>query len=257
MSLTEALDPDAREEPRRERWESWTEWPLMVAAVLFLGIYAWPILDTTLDPTLRRVLFVGERLIWLMFLADYVIRLALSRYRMRFVRANLFLLVVIILPALRPLRLLQALVLLTAMNRVAGRAFRGKVILYIVTSALLVMVIAALTILQAERHAKGSTITTFGDALWWTLTTMTTVGYGDTYPVTTNGRLIAAGLMVTGVALVGAITATFASWLIERVADADDESDPSSAPVTKAEVEALTREVAALRDELARRPPGT
>ncbi len=67
--------------------------------------------------------------------------------------------------------------------------------------------------LDAERHAENASITTFRDALWWTLTTMSTVGYGDRYPVTAEGRLVAGLLMVGGIALLGVITGTIASWL--------------------------------------------
>ena len=253
MSLPGLVDGDAEDEPQRERWESLTEWPLMSAALLFLVVYAWPILDTTLDPALASTLSWIGGAIWVMFVADYLVRLLLSRRRWQFVRSNLFGLAVIALPALRPLRLLQALTLLTVLNRFAGRAFRGRVILYIICSAALLMFIAALAMLQAERGAPGANITTFWDAVWWAMTTVTTVGYGDTYPVTDAGRTVAAGLMFAGVAMVGAVTATFASWLIERVAEVDDESDPASAPASQQDVAQLTAEIAALRAELERR----
>lgn len=71
--------------------------------------------------------------------------------------------------------------------------------------------------LEAERGSPEATISTFGDALWWGLATITTVGYGDMYPVTGLGRLIAAVLMIGGVSVVGILTASFASWLIESV----------------------------------------
>jgi len=76
---------------------------------------------------------------------------------------------------------------------------------------------ASLAELDAERHTHSANITTFGDSLWWAMSTVTTVGYGDKYPVTAEGRFVAVGLMIGGVALIGVITAALASWLIDRV----------------------------------------
>jgi voltage-gated potassium channel len=74
-------------------------------------------------------------------------------------------------------------------------------------------------VLDAERGRPGANITDFGDAIWWAITAMTTVGYGDRFPVTGTGRFVTAGLMVGGIALVGVVTATLASWLVERVSE--------------------------------------
>ena len=79
--------------------------------------------------------------------------------------------------------------------------------------------LGALAVLDAERDAPGANITTAGDALWWAATTVTTVGYGDRYPVTTTGRFVAVALMVVGIAVVSALTAVIASWLIDNVQD--------------------------------------
>jgi len=62
-----------------------------------------------------------------------------------------------------------------------------------------------------------ASITTFGDSLWWTVTTISTVGYGDRYPVTVEGRIVAAVLMVAGIALLGVVTASIASWFVDTV----------------------------------------
>jgi hypothetical protein len=86
--------------------------------------------------------------------------------------------------------------------------------------------VAALAALDAERGDPDANILDFGDALWWAITTMTTVGYGDRYPVTTTGRIVAGGLMVGGIALLGTVTATLASLLIERVADESQACEP-------------------------------
>ena len=74
----------------------------------------------------------------------------------------------------------------------------------------------ALWVVEGER--PDSTIRSWGDALWWSLTTLTTVGYGDHVPVTTSGRLIAAGVMVAGVAVIGAVAAIVALAVALRVA---------------------------------------
>lgn len=89
-------------------------------------------------------------------------------------------------------------------------------------AAVLITAPAALLMLDVEKYAKGANIKTLGDVLWWAITTLTTVGYGDRYPVTPSGRLIAVLVMLLGVAMVGAITASIASWLVKADEDASD-----------------------------------
>ncbi|MEJ7650121.1 MAG: potassium channel family protein [Nakamurella sp.] len=86
------------------------------------------------------------------------------------------------------------------------------------------MFLGALAILDVEQLAPDANIRSFGDALWWASTTVTTVGYGDRFPVTTQGRFVAVGLMLVGLAVVGVITASVAAWLIENV----EREDPAS-----------------------------
>lgn len=69
-----------------------------------------------------------------------------------------------------------------------------------------------------EGQRPDATVRSWGDALWWSLTTMTTVGYGDHVPVTTTGRLIAAAVMVVGVAVIGAVAAVVALAAARKVA---------------------------------------
>ena len=236
------------DEARRERWEERGNWPLTLAALLFLGAYAWPILEPDLTDgwsTACRVVTWGA---WAMFTVDYVVRLGLSRDRSAYVRSNVFDLLVVVLPVLRPLRLLRLVTLLSILNRYAGSSLRGRVAVYVAGASGLVIFVAALAQLDAEQDAPGANITDFGDALWWAMTTVTTVGYGDSYPVTTAGRFVAAGLMLCGIALIGVVTASFASWLIERVSEVEEESEAA----TRRDIAALTREVQALREEISR-----
>jgi voltage-gated potassium channel len=142
----------------------------------------------------------------LLFAADYVARLSLAPNPRRWFVRHLFDLAVVKLPLLRPLRLLRLVVLIGALNKAVDNAIRGRVVIYAVSGAALLVYVAALAILQAERPDPGADIKTFGQAVWWAITTVTTVGYGDLSPVTTAGRVIAALLMVGGISLVGVVT---------------------------------------------------
>jgi voltage-gated potassium channel len=186
------------------------------------------------------------------FVVDYVVRLALASERRRFVTHHVFDLAVIALPLLRPLRALRLLAALRILSRSTAGGFRGRVVAYVGGGALLIMFVAALAVLDAERDSKGANITDFGSALWWAMTTMTTVGYGDRFPITGEGRLIGGALMLGGIALLGVVTATIASWVIERVQGVEE-----AEAVTQAEIRELLAEVRALREAmLARGPDG-
>lgn len=133
--------------------------------------------------------------------------------------------------------------LLKVFNRSAATHLRGKVALYVAGGSTLLGFIAALAVLDAERSHPDANIITLPDAIWWTAVTMTTVGYGDRFPVTPTGRAIALGLMIGGIALLGTVTATLASWLSDRVRV---ESAAQADPLLD-EIRALRAEVAELR----------
>jgi voltage-gated potassium channel len=142
---------------------------------------------------------------------------------------------VIVLPLLRPLRLLRLIPLLSVLNRRAQIRLRGRVGIYIAGGASLLAFCAALAVLDAERSSPNANIRDFGDAIWWAVTTMTTVGYGDHYTVTAAGRLVAFGLMIGGIALLGTVTATVASWLVEAVAAEKEQAEDLQITVRRLE----------------------
>ncbi|MEJ3749138.1 potassium channel family protein [Actinomycetes bacterium KLBMP 9797] len=119
---------------------------------------------------------------------------------------------------------------------------RGRVVAAIGVAVAAAGAVAALAVLDAERANPDANIRTYGDALWWAVTTITTVGYGDRFPTTTEGRLVAAVLMVSGIGLLGVVTASLASWFVERVGEV-----ARAEQSTQAKLDALTAEVRALR----------
>jgi voltage-gated potassium channel len=180
-----------------------------------------------------------------LFAVDYLARVAMAPRRRAYVVRHLHDLAVIVLPLLRPLRLLRLVTVLGALNRRAGSSLRGRVVVYVVGATSLMTAVASLAMLDAERNAPDANITTAGDALWWGATTITTVGYGDRYPTTAEGRIVAFGLMLGGIALLGVVTATLASWIIDRVR----EENEAERAATWAQVEALVAEVRSLKDQ--------
>jgi voltage-gated potassium channel len=223
---------------RLARFEHHTEWPLAAVALAFLGLYSWQIL---LEPHGRTGEAVGNamRALYLVFVADYLARLYLASPRGKWFLRHLFDLAIVALPFLRPLRLLSLAVVVDVFQRAVGDSIRGRVIIYTVFGAVIMIYAASLAILDVERHATGSHITTFGDAIWWSITTVTTVGYGDLAPVSGAGRVVAVALMMGGITLVGVVTATLASWIVQRVA----EEDNANQAATGAQIEELREEI--------------
>jgi voltage-gated potassium channel len=226
-------------------WEARSGPPLIWAAVAFLGAYAWPILDPDQPTWAARTCQVVTTLVWVLFALDILLRLWWSERRAAFLRRNWMDVLTLAVPMLRPLRALRVVVALNVITRRGQPFARGRVVATVAASVAAVAFVAALAALDAERNAPHATITTFPDATWWAATTVTTVGYGDRYPVTGQGRLVAVALMVTGIALLGVITAAIASWFVERVGEVQAAEDHTAKQVAE-----LAAEVRALREQL-------
>ena len=104
--------------------------------------------------------------------------------------------------------------------------------------ASLVVVGGGTALWLVEGQRSDSTIRNWGDALWWSLTTLTTVGYGDHVPVTTTGRLIAAGVMVAGVAVIGAVAAIVTLVVALRVAREEELAFAAAAETLEQQLDA-------------------
>ena len=190
-------------------------------SVCFIAVYSLQVAAPGLPAGLRFVIDAISWAIWALFAVDLAIRVWLSERRLRYVLTHPVDVLVVLLPALRPLRVLRVFTAGQALVTRGGRFSVIRSTQAVVTAAAILILIAALSVLDAERDAPGAAhITTFADALWWAATTVTTVGYGDTFPVTGTGRLVAVALMVVGISLVGVITATIAAWFLDQTSGA-------------------------------------
>ncbi len=141
---------------------------------------------------------------------------------------------IVVVPMLRPLRVLRGARLLRLLRLARLVAFaveglsevrgvlRRRGLSWVLLIALALNLIAAALVLSFERDMPNSNIHSYPDALWWAVTTITTVGYGDRFPMSPAGRGVAVVLMVSGIALFGIITASIAAYFVEQKAEQDD-----------------------------------
>jgi voltage-gated potassium channel len=223
------------------RWEARTEWPLAAVALAFLGLYSVQVLGHLHGTPERNVEHVLLAL-YVVFVVDYLVRLFLAENRLHWFLSHLLDLAAVALPFVRPLRVLRLVAVVEVLQRAIGGAIRGGVIIYSALSAIVLVYAASLAVLDAERSAPNAFIRNFGDAVWWAVSTITTVGYGEFYPVTAVGRTVAVLLMIGGISLIGTITATVASWIVERVA----QQDTTHQNATVAHIDELHAEIAKL-----------
>lgn len=210
------------DDAKRRRWESATVWPGVVASVVFLIAYSWTVLDPRMGRLLYGTLISLLALIWVAFLVDYVVRFHLAEDKRRFVQHNVIDLLSVLIPVARPFRLIGDLFRIPSLRGGSGSHLRRRIIIIAGTFVLMFIYVISLAVYQVERYAPGSNIHSFGDSLWWACVTMATVGYGDYYPVTVTGRLLAIVLMIGGVAIVGTASATIVNYLSEQTQQARD-----------------------------------
>ncbi|GAA2260921.1 potassium channel family protein [Streptomyces roseiscleroticus] len=208
---------------RPARWERRAEGPLLLASVLFLAAYTVRVLAPGLPGAVRAVCLAVLVAVWAAGAVDYAVRWWLSGRGADFVRTHPLDTLVLVLPLLRPLRLVRVY---EAVQRRTGRPrlpLHARVMTYAGLGAVLLGFTGALAVYQQEHTAPEASIRTFGDAVWWACATLATVGYGDLTPVTPLGRVVSVGVMMCGLALLGAVTGSFSSWLLQVFAREGDE----------------------------------
>ena len=206
---------DTKQELAVQKWERRSTIPLAALALVYLALYAVEVLGDARIVKLLDLVLISD-LIWAIFIVDFVARFVMHDDKKLFLKRNVIELIGLILPFFRAFRMFRVVIAIGFLAR-AAQTLQSRINIYLGIILPLLVFTCSLGIYDAEHDATGATITNFGDAIWWALVTVTTVGYGDYYPVTFEGRFIAVLLMLSGLALVSVITVSFASWFLDRL----------------------------------------
>jgi voltage-gated potassium channel len=193
---------------------AWDE-TLTILALAFLVSFSYPAFNTSISSSTQTILDLIQWVSWSAFAIDFLYGIISAKDRKQYLLKHPLDLAAVVLPFLRPLRLLRVISFgsLVIQKVAIGRQF--AITLKVFIASIFVAYISAVQITITERGVDGSNIKNIGDGLWWAITTVTTVGYGDRFPTTSEGRLLAVGLMIMGISLMGVITASVASWFVK------------------------------------------
>jgi voltage-gated potassium channel len=207
-------------EERKQRlikYEQQTSSAMLVLSLLYIVLYAIEVIPNGLNQVALHFILVFSNFIWASFIIDMIIRTYLAPNRIQYLLKHPIDVLALVLPAFRALRALRVITagqwLLTRGSHLAVE----RTATAIVFGAGLLALVGSLAMLDAERNDPAASIKTFGDAVWWAFVTMSTVGYGDLYPVTTTGKVVAVMMMVVGVALLGLVSGTIVSALLDKI----------------------------------------
>jgi voltage-gated potassium channel len=210
-----------------ERFSKAIDGPMMVITILWLPILIIPLL-THLHGNVAQTFAVIDYLVWSLFALEYLAKLLLAPDRKIYIKTHILDLVIVAIPVFRParfgrlvrfLRLTRVGIVATDILSRAKKLLKHKGLHFVLLGVAVTVVTSAGLVTISERSAVGSNIHDFGQGLWWAIVTVTTVGYGDHYPVTPFGQGIATLLMLIGIGLIGTLTATFASFFVEQKTD--------------------------------------
>ena len=194
-------------------------WSLTFLALAFLFAYSYPAFVVEVSPSSQSILDGIQWVSWVAFAADLLFGIYKSSDKAQFLKKHPLEILAVVLPFLRPLRLLRFISFGTLVFEKVNLGKSIAITFKVIVTALFLTYLAGIEITMAERGKPGATIESIGDGFWWAITTLTTVGYGDIYPTTTEGRFIAVGLMVSGICVLGFISATVAAWFVKMTQD--------------------------------------
>jgi voltage-gated potassium channel len=232
---------------RLQRFELRTAIPLLVLSLAIIPLLIIPVIFE-LSPTADHLLLVIDWCIWAVFLGEYSVRFYLADRKAKFVRSNKLDLVVILLPFLRPLRVVRSARAMRVLRAARAASFLGRglnaareiltrhKLHYATAITAVVMLAAAILVDSLESQVAAGNIKSFPDAIWWAAGTVTTVGFGDKFPITAGGRAVGVGLMIMGISLFGFLAGSLVSYFL-------DDRDKGSAEPNLADIDSRLQRI--------------
>ena len=205
-----------------KQWQTQMAKPTLVFSLIYTISFIYPVYVYPSPLIIQEICRWTNHIVWAIFLLDYLVMFKLAPNKKKFVSTHIFELILVALPFVRMLRPLRAVVFIGQAGFRSRRQLLRNIWWVVSVASLLMIIIMGAAILDIERSVPNSNIKTPSDAIWWAFVTITTVGYGDKYPVSTEGRLVAGFLIVFGVIMLATITGALAAWILgQKIEDED------------------------------------
>lgn len=195
--------------------------PTLILSLIYTLAFIYPVFHYPTPSAIKTFCSWTNHIVWALFAVDYLIMLKLATNKKKFVKAHIFELLLVALPFVRLLRPLRAVMFISQAGFRSRRQLLKNLWWVVALASILMIIIMGAAILDIERTVPGSNIKTPADAIWWAFITITTVGYGDKFPVSTEGRFVASFLIIFGVVMLATITGALAAWILEQKIEDD------------------------------------
>lgn len=208
-----------------DRIERVTKYPLTLLGTVWL-VVAVVVLTSDVRNSVSGALVGTLFVLWAVFLVEYLVRLVVTPDRGRYLKRRWVEPATVMVPPLQSCHIVgveKVCLLLSEGGLWVEAVLRHHGLFRVLIAAAAILFVGAWLVLLFEENAKGGNIHSYPDALWWAVVTVTTVGYGDRFPVTGGGRAVAVVLMLLGIGLIGVLTATVASVFMKEHTDANKE----------------------------------
>ena len=205
-----------------KQWQNQMAKPTLVFSLIYTISFIYPVYVYPSPLIIQEICRWTNHIVWAIFLLDYLVMFKLAPNKKKFVSTHIFELILVALPFVRMLRPLRAIVFIGQAGFRSRRQLLKNIWWVVSVASLLMIIIMGAAILDIERNISNSNIKTPSDAIWWAFITITTVGYGDKYPVSNEGRLVAGFLIVFGVVMLATITGALAAWILSQKIEDED-----------------------------------